>query len=247
MCIFSQQVEHVGDTRIYARCHGERQWLVYEMHLVSTRDQAMVLPLPTASAREDAVEFIDLSAQPRFFERLDDCCPPAHVGLGAPRAAAAGPLLKVHSVGAFDASFVPSRAQFHRLDPRLRLDDAVWDRLPDYADFGFAVFQLRAGDTRVHPMALSFLSRDPRVLFFPTAHVHDGAVHARAHYDHRLYAQGLGLSPDWSRGSVLPGAVFEREFFQAAGIGDLIAPDAPVAWRRLWGELDNGDVRVVRG
>jgi len=46
--------------------------------------------------------------------------------------------------------------------------------LPIYEDFGFAVFKLRAGLKRIHSMALEFPRRDPKSLFFPTVHVHDG-------------------------------------------------------------------------
>ena len=97
--------------------------------------------------------------------------------------------LQVHEVGSFVASFVPGRADFDRLDPRFRLPDSVWDRVPSADDFGFAVFQLQPGKHHVHPMAFRFRTRDPSRLFFPTVHVHDGRVHARAKFDHALYYQ----------------------------------------------------------
>ena len=31
---------------------------------------------------------------------------------------------------------------------------------------------------RVHPMAFEFPTRSPDEIFFPTAHIHDGACHA---------------------------------------------------------------------
>ncbi|MGH8082505.1 MAG: hypothetical protein ACREP7_18160 [Lysobacter sp.] len=242
MCIFSQSIEQVSRTRIYARRNSQRQCLVYEMHLVSTQDQAMVLPLPIAAGDLDAVEFVDLSAHATFFDLLDHCFPmPVNRG---PVPASAGSTLAVHRVGAFEASFVPSRADFARLDPRFRLDDAVWDRFPGYQGFGFAVFQLHAGDARVHPMALWFRSRDPNRLFFPTTHVHDGEVHATADYDHRLYAQGGIEAADWLRGGILPNEAFDPELLESPAAHGLIDLSQPLLRRTLRGERPNADVWI---
>jgi len=38
-------------------------------------------------------------------------------------------------------------------------------------------------------MAFSFATSRPDHLFFPTVHVHDGKVHAKAKFDHALFAQ----------------------------------------------------------
>jgi hypothetical protein len=38
-------------------------------------------------------------------------------------------------------------------------------------------------------MAFSFPRRDTKALFFPTVHIHDGKVHAKAGFDHALYCQ----------------------------------------------------------
>ncbi|MEH6416104.1 hypothetical protein [Pseudomonas sp. CGJS7] len=242
MCIFSQPIDHVSDTRIYARMRGDRQYLAYQMRLASMTEQAMILPLPVAGGDPGDLRFIDLSACALWFDGLDACFPNLSRG-GGPVAAAAS--LEVHRVGAFDASFVPERAAFARLDPRFRLDDGVWDRFPDYAGFGFAVFQLRAGDARVHPMALSFRSRDPRTLFFPTAHVHDGQVHATAEFDHRLYAQFDTVPPQWRQGEILPRQTLGAGFLATTAAAELIDADAPVARRILRGEQTNGDVVVA--
>ena len=77
------------------------------------------------------------------------------------------------------------------------LPSNVWDGVPHYADWGFAVFKLKLGGwlkrllgrkTTIHPMAFEFPTRDQR-LFFPTLHVHDGEVHDQARFDHTFYAQ----------------------------------------------------------
>jgi hypothetical protein len=230
MCCFSRRIEHVSKTKIYARgAGGSRQFLVYAMSVAIEEDVAMVLPLPVPPASaEDAVTFVDLSSCPRFFSELDALFPDTSL-MGAPQAFARhGPIAKtlvVHDVGDFEASFVPTRADFDRLDARFRLPADVWDALPQYADWGFAVFKLKpakaepreepgfferlfGGGERAriptptverHPMAFEFPRRDASRLFFPTVHVHDGEVHATASFDHALYCQlgGEDGPPDW--------------------------------------------------
>jgi len=43
-----------------------------------------------------------------------------------------------------------------------RLDDDVWATLPHYRDHGFAVFKLKAGDQKIHPMAFRSRPAIPR-------------------------------------------------------------------------------------
>lgn len=192
MCIFTGPVQSVSQTKIFARVDGASQVLAYEMKLSTASDVAMVLPLPVAQGcAEHAVEFIDLEGYPELFEELLALFPVPPVArsltlsAGAPRPAS----LVVHDVGAFVASFVPTIGDFSRLDERFRLSPAVWEQLPGQADYGFAVFQLKAGAREVHPMAFRFPTRDPGRVFFPTVHVHDGAVHEEAVFEHVLYGQ----------------------------------------------------------
>lgn len=172
-----------------------RQLLAYEMQFSAATPVAMILPIPTPPrSADDAIRFISLEHYPRLFEELVE--PFAFPG-GRSRSLAFGkslpaPQLVVHTVGAFVASFVPTLADFDRLDPMFRLPAGTLDRVPAYADYGFVVFQLAAthGKTRVHPMAFEFPTREPGKLFYPTIHIHDGEVHAEALFDHSLYAQG---------------------------------------------------------
>jgi len=202
MCIFSQKVRSVSTTRIFARLDGDRQVLVYAMNLELERELAMVLPLPVPpGSGENAVSFIDLSGYPDFFDDVARAFPPDSRSYGA-ELMLQGPSAKtlvVHDVGSFVASYVPTPADVDRLDARFRVPKHVFAAYPDW---GFAVFQLRPGAQRrwfrraadstlaIHPMALSFPTRRPRALFYPTLHVHDGAtVPATAHYDHVLTCQ----------------------------------------------------------
>src|SRR5687768_11706626 len=120
MCCFSRPVQSVSATTIFARSGAEgRQFLVYSMALRAKEDLAMVLPLPVKpGSGEKAVTFIDLQEYPGFFTDLRKGFPEPLTGetrprgLGAPRTAK----LEVTKVGSFDASFVPTIADFSRLD-----------------------------------------------------------------------------------------------------------------------------------
>jgi hypothetical protein len=227
MCCFSRPVKVVSSTAIFARrASPGRQLLAYKMDLEASEDLAMILPLPVPPGTpEDAVRFLDLSGYPTFFSDLDRAFPTELLyGRGArgfaPQSLSRSAPLAVHTVGDFEASFVPKVADFSRLDRRFRLDDNVWKKLPRYGDHGFAVFQLRGlgggwfswlrrGEKkRFHPMAFEFPTREAGHLFYPTVHIHDGEVHPEARFDHALYAQAdaealQGSTPE-------PGAVWEE-------------------------------------
>ncbi len=241
MCIFSGSVQDVSNTRIFARLQANRQFLVYEMRLVSDADVAMILPLPTPGPREDQVKFISLSDYDHFFDDLDRCFP-VERGRGIRGVVSAGGPLVVHHVGAFDASFVPTHLEFSRLDARFRLPETVWRELPAYDDYGFAVFQLRPGEARIHPMAFSFVTQTTDKLYFPTAHVHDGVVHSTAHFDHSLYAQGNISASDWIPGSVLPREVMNfGNFLISDRTRGIVDRESAISRRQLQGELANTD------
>jgi hypothetical protein len=193
MCCFSQKIISVTGTNIFARPLAEgRQLLVYSMSIKADQDLAMILPLPAKQpAGEKDLEFIDLQGYPSFFSNLDAGFPaPPSAGPATDSAnSTSGRSLEIHQVGNFEASFVPKVADFSRLDERFRLPDGTWKEVPEYENYGFAVFKLKRGAMTVHPMAFSFAINDPRSLFFPTVHIHDGKVHETAHFDHSLYCQ----------------------------------------------------------
>ncbi len=197
MCIFSGEVESVSKTNIFARLVGDRQVLVYGMSIRATEEVAMILPIPVAPAsREDSVNFISLEDYPDFF--ADMAKPFRSKSLSFDDTSRGGETLKVHRVGCFDASYVPSVTDFDRLDARFRLPKAAAEH-PPYREYGFVVFQLRAGQHEVHPMAFSFITGSSK-LFFPTIHVHDGShMPEWEEFDHALYAQEV-QSPDTQEG-----------------------------------------------
>lgn len=199
MCIFSQPVESVTNTKIFARLAGDGwQHLVYQMNFRSQARNAIILPLPVTqpASESDGLTFVSLKNYEDFFADLERgfpiALPKSRVSRGLHPDALPDSVLEVQDVGDFVASFVPSLKDFSRLDPQFRIPQESWDQIPRYADYGFAVFQLKSHIGRPHPMAFRFQSRmatGEQDIFFPTVHIHDGEVHDREGFDHTLYLQ----------------------------------------------------------
>ncbi|NOZ09422.1 MAG: hypothetical protein GXP09_00020 [Gammaproteobacteria bacterium] len=195
---FVVEVE-VSNTNIFARSLANgRQALVYSMTIRPDNEAAMILPLPVPpDGDENNLDFIDLSAYPTFFDDMKQAIPTIMMVSFGDDEDLQPAMLKVHEVGDYEASFVPSTHNWDRLDPRFRLPENVWAAMPDYHDYGFAVFQLKpkfnndniAQAETIHPMAFIFKRRDPDIIFYPTVHVHDKQYHAMARFDHRLFCQ----------------------------------------------------------
>lgn len=161
------------------------------MHYESHEATAMILPLPVAlPANEASVRWRNLKDYPDLFDDLERGFPmiQRHSGSKGLTATAAAPLA-VHDVGDYIASFVPRVDDFARLDPRFSIGKDVWSAIPEYADYGFAVFQLKELQGSTHPIAFEFQTRLNDALYFPTVHIHDGTVHEKDAFDHVLYLQ----------------------------------------------------------
>ncbi len=202
MCIFSGKVKNVSSTQIFARLDGKRQYIVYTMSIQSERDVAMILPIPievvSGGNNEDAVDFVNLEGYPNLFEHLAAGFVKNRLLSSRSRSAN----LKVHEVGKYIASFVPSIQDFDRLAEGFRLKADVWNEMQEYKDWGFAVFQLKTpGKDKVdfHPFAFSFPTRFQDRVYFPTKHLHDGTVPTSCRFDHVLYLQGTEPEVGWSK------------------------------------------------
>jgi hypothetical protein len=222
MCCFSRPIPFVGATKIFARHTPDgRQVLAYAMDVELDAELAMVLPLPVPPrSGDDAVTFVSLEGYEGFFGDLAAAFPQMMTAQSKSRGrlslAAEAPKLVVHDVGAFEASFVPTLADFARLDERLTLPPGTWESLPGYADWGFAVFRLKPKKAllgwkrqSIHPMAMSFPTREPGALYFPLLHIHHGEVEPNASFDHELYGQAdgvLGATLGWQRSKAPLGA-----------------------------------------
>lgn len=253
MCCFSEEVEQVSETNIFARGIGGRQIVVYSMAYAAKSDLAMVLPIPVPrDSPGDAVRFINLEDCPDFFGELRRGFPARDRGDDSVGMLLGGvdveeETLQVHEVGCFEASFVPRPLDFGRLDERFRLPAEIWLELKNYSDWGFAVFKLRkTGYAEVHPMAFDFPRRDPGRLFFPTLHVHHRRVERLADFDHTLYCQAEPAM-NWHlqqwEDSPGPASQFVH-CAQAARLLDLAAP----CWRAsVDGLRENRDTWIGKG
>jgi hypothetical protein len=247
MCIFSGPVTEVAATSLYV-CEVRRNnhATVYSMQVQNRTPVAMILPVPVLHGTgDDALSFVDLSGYDDFFDDLAACARSrCRAAPGGPDDLAPKGTLTVHEVGDFVASYVPSLPDFARLDSRFRLDPSLWSKLPAYADFGFAVFQLRPGvrAKRIHPMAYHYPAQSPEELFFPTVHVHDGAhLESQAHFDHSLYYQHsptFGPCGESLTGGPPSGTTLGTKLGRTQG---LVKPDRPIARIGLRGKLRNVD------
>lgn len=253
MCCFSGHVDAVADTNIFARAaKNGRQFLVYSMRFKAGEDMAMILPIPTPKGSpDDSIKFINLEKYETFFDDLRKGFPVALTKddsrLARPKEAPTpeSPLVVVE-VGKFVASFVPAIKDFARFDKQFRLPDGVWEKLPQYQDFGFAVFKLKkpekkGGEQKVHPMAFEFPRVDSGILFFPTVHIHDGTVPAKAAFDHSLFCQ-VGDTPpmNWEES---PGLA--ESFVKVKDTQGIVDGNSHVYRKRMKGTFANKDVGIV--
>lgn len=255
MCIFSNEVESVSKTEIFAKLSGtDKQFLVYRMNYEANQELAMILPLPTpAMSPEDAVRFIDLSEYPEFFKDMNKGFVIFDLDSGSkgmPRGMSKS-MLAVQDVGNFEASFVPSLQDFDRLDPRFCLPETTWQSLPRYQHYGFAVFKLKPGNIAAHPMAFEFPIRLKSILFFPTVHVHDGQVESFADFDHALYFQTRedttvnprwNLSQSWKREREL---LLAQDFVNIDKTEGIVDGQLPIYRQLVKGENPNIDTLVT--
>jgi len=251
MCCFSKKVKSVSRTQIFARfSKPRRQVLVYSMAVAAPQDLAMILPIPTPyNSPEKSVKFISLKGYADFFKDMEEGFPTRARELEKGRLRGGGMggggflnTLEVQQVGNFEASFVPTIADFNRLDERFQLPSGTWEKLPAYRDYGFAVFKLKKETKLLHPIAFDFPSRHLHDLFFPTVHIHDGEVHEKAKFDHILYCQRDPVAPpllDWRES---PEVAYK--FIKRQRAGGIIHSIQHVYRKEMKGMLKNEDVLV---
>lgn len=251
MCLFTRPVFRVANTQILS-CdfHDGRQWTTYSTQVAAPEELAMVLPLPVAANTLD-IELVDLSTLPNFFHHLKRLFPAQYPpsrqhDRGGTITAHSAPI-KVHDVGDFDASFVPTPSDFERLDSRFVIPASLWHVQPKYSDYGFAVFKLKgfsAGGREpraFHPMSFVFPRKNPRRIFFPTLHLHDGELHDRADFDHDLYTQvERNAIRGWERSEApVQDSALPDE------IGSKLLGNRYVFRRRMVGSFPNADVEIA--
>jgi hypothetical protein len=259
MCCFSRPVLSVDTTRIFARPTGRgTQFLAYQMKYESREENAMILPVPIKQpAREDSLRFIDLKEYDKLFADLESGFPytPPSRGIGcSDEGKSSTSALMVYQVGNYIASFVPTIKDFSRLDARFWLPEETWSKQPQYAGYGFAVFQLASGKLKPHPMAFEFETAETSV-YFPTLHIHDGEIHETEEFDHVLYLQHAGLDSrvypyrnadvrDRSTG-IERSKFVAKEFCDAGRSQGVVNPDLLVHRVRMIGKQPNRDTVIA--
>jgi hypothetical protein len=232
MSSFSGKIARVANTRIFARATPEgKQLLVYQMDYDADTDVALILPLPTTPDAADAVRFIDLSGYPEFFADVEKGFPFTRGGVpetGAPRR-------RAQAVN-IDGSFAANQQALADLDASNRVSVDVWKELPEYADFGFAIFKISADAHTIPPLALEFTMRTPNLLYFPTVHIHDGTVPQEAPFDHDLFCQARA---GWLRSYDVAGSFMDMERAQ-----DVVDGGERVSRMTVQGLHPNSDIIV---
>lgn len=275
MCIFSREVKSVSATKIFAsiayadlpwigpgRRPYVRQTLVYENQYAASDELAMVLPIPAALG-SSSIELIDMSSRRKFFEALEALfSDPYTKSLGGRgRFMTRGGPLPVISCGDYLVSICPRQEDMKQLHPMFQVDSDIWDdeSLQHYRSYSFVVAKLKAGTQKMSPLAFSFVSKLASAVYFPTLHVHDGRLPARAEFDHTLYLE----APPYSSVSQLerdsqfeavyggPGEAWElykgwriRESDVSDPLEGFLHNDRHLTRRVINGEQHNGDILV---
>lgn len=235
MGCFSGTVSRVANTRLFARVTPDAtQFLVVQLEYTAPNDFALIVPLPTPlDANADAVRFLRFSNYAEFFSDLENGFP---LTRNAPASGNQAQRVVTNLVGSFDASFVPSQQALAHLDERFRIPAEIWKQLPEYSEFGFAVFKLRAGTNTVQPLAFEFPTRNPQLLYFPTMHIQNGKAPEEANFDHDLFCQARA---GWLRSYDVAGSFMDVE--RAQGV---IAPNERVSRMTVQGRHPNSDILV---
>ncbi len=280
MCIFSGPVNEVSKTNLFARWmrhpDGARQVLVYSMDMAANSEVAMILPIPVKENKDDAVSWVNLQGYPNFFADMVKGFPEPQsrgISFGMPLEglkSAKSPLV-VHQVGDFEASFVPSHQDWDRLDSRFQLIPTAWNKLPQYTNYGFAVFKLNQQKVK-KPTGHVFGHREPSqrpsghvlgsrhqfeaktihpmafvfsnpedYLYFPTVHIHDGADVP----SHEKFDHSLYFQGDGSKVDMARQSIGEaKSFMDMEKAQKVLRPDSFVYRIRLEGMMENQDVWV---
>lgn len=246
MPILSRPAE-VNAVNLFARTFTGEQALAIDLRFTAAEETALIVPLPVPQdGREDAVRFIPLHLYRPFF---------AHMGRGfEPRTDRRDKRREDHedeehlprtvrftSRVATRSLYVPSVAAFQTLCPEHVLPEALLSLRPEYADYGFAVFVLPAGDNvRIAPLGLYFRTSEPKHIYFPTFQYTGDALGSAANFDDTLYCQRAELT-GWDETSQSAEA-----FVECRHAHGLVEPDRVIQRRVLYGPLENHDGWVTR-
>lgn len=177
MCILANDGD-LKHTKIYVGSAAGRQLVVYGMTLDTLGENALILPVP---ANAEDVEMVDLSGSRDLFEKIEGHFPQI-------RSRGTYSFLSdidVKEVGDFKVSVIPSKEDFGRVSPTLRVSRGTLDVLAEMYGPGYCyiVALLKEGG-EVHPLGYTHPQANGR-FHVPTLHYHKGENNPE--WDHNIY------------------------------------------------------------
>lgn len=235
MAIFSGSISRTANTRIFARTTNDnKQYLALQLDYAADSDVALIVPLPTPpDTAPDAVRFIDLAHYPEFFVDLANGFPIAR-SVPTPGSVEDGAYVPLPRTTHDEISFIPSRAGLANLAEAYRIPDAALAELPEYHDYGFAVFKLHPDAQSMPPIAVEFPTRSAQLLYFPTLSIKEGKVDTDTYFDIDLFAQAKA---GWMRSYDAA-----RSFMDIERAGSVIDPNLRVERFTVLGMHPNSDI-----
>jgi hypothetical protein len=179
MCIFTEDVVSVGNTRILvAPLKGGRQLTVYENQAQTEKRNTMILPVPSGN-----ITLLDIGkdfVQDGFWKICEDFFPKPmsacgfSFGGGGFGAASTKETLRVERVGGYNCSVVPTLTDLQRIDTSVfTLPKNIEAILQEhYSNFSFIICHFANQKVAGHPIACTSARLLDGRLFIPTRHEH---------------------------------------------------------------------------
>lgn len=240
MPVFSQRPNGIADLTLFGCTREGRQSLAVSLRISAATDLALIVPVPvTPGATETDVRLLSTDGSQSLFDSLAS----GFVGSAErphrqdAEEADAPRTVRYAAAQAMRAYYVPSIADFDQVGPHLRFPEAALASRPEYASYGFYVFELPAGqDVRIVPMAFDFPTRHPEAVYFPTWYGDPTWMPEEGHRDITVYTQ-FGERLGWQETRETA-----TRFVNAGASRGLIAPDRTVQRKILFGDGNNEDL-----
>jgi hypothetical protein len=180
MCCINEDAL-VSDTQLLVASNSNKtsQLTVYSNNVdTNSTNNMMILPVPNP----ETIKFIDLSDYTRLFRdlNLNFIKQYAKGSRGAVFLNSYSSSLKVHEVGSYLATIVPTHQQLNNIDRNTfgTVNKFLSDTLSKYYqkdvddNFGYIVCKLKSGNHGYHPFAYTHKIANDGKLFVPTRHLH---------------------------------------------------------------------------
>jgi hypothetical protein len=179
----------MSSTKIFVCPNKQKthQLTVYSNEVSSSVENMMVLPVP--SYNQSDIQFMDLSNNKNIFRILENAT--TMQTRGSDMSWSRPKSLKVHDVGSYKASIIPSLDEFKDLDKSVfskDLPEEFLQILKKYysENYVFIACILKTGSSEYHPFGyISPIINNQ--LFVPTRHVHNEHEETMSDWDHSIY------------------------------------------------------------